>query len=360
MDITRNMKFWESIRKSAKIIIRNRGDSIFLSISIAFGIILTFILTGIATGYYAYEAGGGKPVVRKYLIAGPVPEAKPTHEILGIDQLSVLIIGTDEYLEYDPGRSDTIIWAYLDFRNETVDILSIPRDMVIWIPKRTPDFDKICHAYSYGGADLVKRAVEGFIGVKIDQVVKVDYSGFVDIIDTLDGVTIDVEKDMNYDDRRGNLHIHITKGLQVLDGRESLNYVRFRHDRKGDLGRIERQQKFLTALKKKGLKFGQIGNIDGIARIVEDSVLLEPSMDLRNLTSIILFFTKISDESVNFHSVPVARDILYNELAMLAPFYSEFDKMMRGILSENVEDEAPLTGDEILPDTPVIPDFEDV
>ncbi len=360
MDVVEKMKFWESMRRSLKIIIRNRGDAIFLSISIAFGIILTFILTGLVAGYDIYLDRGGKPVLKKYIIAGPVPDAKPTHEILGIDQLSVIIIGTDEYLEFDPGRSDTIIWAYLDFRNDTVDILSIPRDMVIWIPKRHPDFDKICHAYSYGGADLVKRAVEGFIGVKIDQVVKVDYGGFVDIIDTLGGVTIDVEKDMNYDDRRGNLHIHISKGSQVLDGRESLNYVRFRHDRKGDLGRIERQQKFLTALKEKGWKFGQIGKIDDIAQIVEDSVVLEPSMDLRNLTAIILFFTKIADDAVNFHSVPVARDVLYNELAMLAPNYSELDKMMKGILPEKVDDEVPLTGDEIPTDTPVIPDFEDV
>lgn len=360
MDVAGKMKFWESIRRSLKIIIRNRGDAIFLSISIAFGIILTFILTGIVAGNFILFHSGVKPFLRKYIIAGPVDEAKPTHEILGIDQLSVLIIGTDEYIEYDRGRSDTIIWAYLDFRNDTVDILSIPRDMVIWIPKRRPDFDKICHAYSYGGADLVKRAVEGFIGVKIDQVLKVDYSGFVDIIDTLGGVTIDVEKDMDYDDRRGNLHIHISKGLQILDGRESLNYVRFRHDRKGDLGRIERQQKFLTALKKKGLKFGQISNIDNIARIVEDSVVLEPSMDVRNLIAIILFFTKISDESVNFHSVPVARDVLYNELAMLAPYYSKLDKMMKEILPKKVDDEVPLTGDEIPPDTPVIPDFEDV
>lgn len=335
MQTLAKMRFGNFIKRKMRISINTKRDAIFLSVMIAFGMIITFILTGISTTYYAYEAAGGKPFVRQYGIIGPIPEPKPTHEVLGIDQLSILIIGTDEYLEYDPGRSDTIIWAYLDFKNKKVDVLSIPRDMVVWLPTRRPYFDKICHAYSYGGADLVKRAVEKFLGVRIDQVIKVDYNGFVRIIDTLGGVKINVDRDMDYDDNRGKLHIHIKKGLQVLDGRESLNYVRFRHDRMGDLGRIERQQKFMTMLRKKALRLEQIGRVGKVANIIADSTKLDPYMDIKVITPIILFFTKIDENAINFHSVPVARDVVYNDLASLAPYYSELDKLMRTILENN-------------------------
>jgi len=352
------MRFRDFIKRKMRISINTKGDAIFLGVMIAFGMIITFILTGISTTYYAYEASGGKPVVRKYLIAGPIPEPKPTHEVLGIDQLSILIIGTDEYLEYDPGRSDTIIWAYLDFKNKKVDVLSIPRDMLVWLPTRRPDFDKICHAYSYGGADLVKRSVEEFLGVRIDQVIKVDYNGFVRIIDTLGGVKMNIERDMDYDDNRGKLHIHIKKGLQVLDGRESLNYVRFRHDKMGDLGRIERQQKFMTALKKKAFRLSRIWNVDDIAKIIADSIKFNPSLDHEEIVPIILFFTKIGDNAINFHSVPVARDVLYKDLAVLAPYYSELDKLMRTILENNeTEPESEAENADVL-DVPITADFE--
>ena len=353
------MRFRDFIKRKMRISLRTKGDGIFLSVMCAFGMIITFILTGISSTYYAYEAAGGKPFVRQFGFIGPIPEPKPTHEILGIDQLSVLIIGTDEYLEYDPGRSDTIIWAYLDFKNKKVDVLSIPRDMVVWLPTRRPYFDKICHAYSYGGTDLVKRTVENFLGVRIDQVVKVDYNGFVRIIDTLGGVKIDVERDMNYDDNRGNLHIHIKKGLQLLDGRKSLDYVRFRHDKMGDLGRIERQQKFMAMLRKKALRLEQIGVVGDVANIIADSIKFNPYMDIKAITPIILFFTKVGDNAINFHSVPVARDVVYNDLAALAPYYSELDKLMRTILENNeTEPETADTGEAEELDVPITADFE--
>jgi LCP family protein required for cell wall assembly len=356
-----NLSIRDFVKNRMRVAIRTRGDAIFLSVCIAWGILITFILTGMSTGYYAYEASGGTPLLKEWLIAGPVPEPKPTWQVLGRNQLSVLIIGTDEHLEYDRGRSDTIIWAFLDFRRETADVLSIPRDLIVWLPKkRNPHFDKICHAYSYGGSGMVEATVERFLGVDIDQVVKVDYGGFIRIIDTLGGVEIDVEQDMDYDDRRGDLHIHIKKGRQTLDGRKSLDYVRFRHDKHGDLGRIERQHEFLAALKQKGIKLQQFGRTDDLAAIVAQSINIEPGMDLRDIAAILLFFTKLNDDTLRFHSVPIGMDVIYNDLASLTPAYTKLDALMRDILK--TDEIAPDTGgDEIEgPDEPVPLDFEDL
>ncbi len=336
------------------MVLRTRGDVIFLSVTIAFGMVITFILTTLVATYWFLFQSGIQPLP-DYLFFGDAPAPAETADILGRDQLSVLIIGTDELLEYDPGRSDTIMWAFLDFRRDTVDIVSIPRDTIVWIPRGKGFYDKIAHAYSYGGADLVHRAVEGFLGVEIDEVVKVDYSGFVRIIDTLGGVRIDVENDMRYNDRAANLHIDIKKGLQVLDGRKALEYVRFRHDRMGDLGRIDRQQKFLEALREQGLRFGQIGKIDNIAQIVNESVTLDPGMPVKHIAAILIFFTQAQRENIKFHSVPIKTDIIYNKLASLAPDYAGLDKMVREILSvdenppgESSSYEPEVQGDESL------------
>jgi anionic cell wall polymer biosynthesis LytR-Cps2A-Psr (LCP) family protein len=167
---------------------------------------------------------------------------------------------------------------------------------------------------------------------------------------------------MDYDDYRGDLHIHIKKGRQLLDGRKSLDYVRFRHDKLGDLGRIERQHEFLSALKKRGVRFNHVGKIDDIAEIVAESVNLNPLMDIRDLAAILIFFTKLEDDDLRFHSAPVAMDVLYNDLLSLTPSYTRLDKLMQDILKVDrlekgeLEDEA---GPSDAPE-PVPADFEDV
>ncbi len=326
-----------------KILIKTKGDAIFLAVATMSGIVLTFILTFAAIGYNIYLMTGGKPLDPLNFTQS---EQRPIAEVMGRDQLSILVIGSDAHLKYDPGRSDTIIWALLDFKRHEVNVVSIPRDMLVRVPsKKGGYFDKICHAYSYGGPDLVQKSVEGFLGVDVDQVIRVDYNGFVKIVDTLGGVEVDVEKDMDYDDNAGDLHIHLKKGKQVLDGLKSLEYVRYRHDARGDLARIERQQKFLDALKNKGLKLNQVGKIRSLARIITESIYLSPGNDDEKqlgpmeVFGLLNFFLQLDDGSIHYHSVPVKADVIYNKLSSLVPDYTGLDKMMRGIFE--VEDETP-------------------
>lgn len=158
----------------------------------------------------------------------------------GKDHLNILILGTDERGK-EQARSDTIILACIDLGKPAVDLVSIPRDTRANIPGHGKE--KINHAHTYGGPALLTRTVEGLLGIKVDYYIETNFKGFENIIDLLGGITIDVEKRMYYPEEG----IDLKPGLQRLNGHDALGYVRFRHDAMGDIGRVERQQKFVKA-----------------------------------------------------------------------------------------------------------------
>ena len=178
------------------------------------------------------------------------------------ERTNILVLGADKG-EYDPGRTDTIILVSVDPKAKEVGVLSVPRDTRVMIPGR--GYNRINTAYAFGGPQLAKKTVENWLGIDIDYYVVVDFAGFEHIVDTLGGVEIDVEKRMRYQDRAQGLHIDLHPGRQVLDGRQALNYIRYRADGLGDVslvdpvqelygGRVQRQQRFLEALARELVK----------------------------------------------------------------------------------------------------------
>lgn len=168
-------------------------------------------------------------------------------------RMSVLVLGADDR-PGEPGRSDTAILMSVDFSTDKVTMLSVPRDSWSNIPGH--GWDKFNHAYAFGKEQLSVKTFGNLFGITPDHYVVVNMQGFEKIVDTLGGVTIDVEKDLNYDDPYDSppLHIHLKKGVQRLNGVQALGYVRFRHDADSDWGRQERQQKFIKALAAEALK----------------------------------------------------------------------------------------------------------
>ncbi len=153
----------------------------------------------------------------------------------------VLVIGEDNVEKSK--RSDTILLASVDVDDKNVRVVSLPRDLRVMIPGHGTQ--KLNHAYAFGGQELLKATIESYLSIPILYCVIVDYDGFPAFVDALGGVDIEVERKMVYRDRAGDLDINIMPGLQHLDGRTAMHYVRFRHDAMGDIGRIQRQQKFL-------------------------------------------------------------------------------------------------------------------
>ena len=161
--------------------------------------------------------------------------------------VNVLVVGLDNV---DGGsRTDAIALAIFDAENKALRIASIPRDSRVYIPGRS--WDKINHAYVYGGINLLRETLVNLTGIPIDYFVKVSYKSFPKIIDAIGGVDIYVEKKLQYNDYSGKLFINIPKGQQHMDGKTALGYVRFRHDPLGDIGRVKRQQKFVDIVMQK-------------------------------------------------------------------------------------------------------------
>lgn len=165
------------------------------------------------------------------------------------DKMTIMIMGVDSRAD-DVGRSDTLMVATVDPNKKEAALLSIPRDTRVKIAGH--GYDKINHAYAFGGHKLSKDTVEGLIGVPIDYYILIDIKAFSRIIDAIGGVDIDVEKRMYYedpyDDSEGHpLVINLRPGMQHMDGETAIQYVRYR-DEEGDIGRISRQQKFMKAV----------------------------------------------------------------------------------------------------------------
>lgn len=168
--------------------------------------------------------------------------------------ITVLVLGTD--LTFDAktgapiagsdGRTDSILLLHVDPARYKINLLSIPRDSFVPIPEHGSN--KINAANVFGGTELIRSTVENLTGKKIDYYVKIDPFAITKIVDLLGGVKLYVEKDMYYVDRAQDLNINLKQGWQKLSGKEAQDYMRFRHDTWGDIGRIERQQKLLQAI----------------------------------------------------------------------------------------------------------------
>lgn len=160
------------------------------------------------------------------------------------DELNILVMGIDTPSGWK-ARSDSINLVHIDFAKNRVGILAIPRDTLVDIPGHGQD--KINHAHMYGGPELSLQTVSKYLDIPVNYYVEINFPMFIGLIDQMGGISLDVEKYLYYDDWAGNLHIHLKPGLQKLSGYEAMGYMRFRHDRTSDWGRIDRQHKFFQA-----------------------------------------------------------------------------------------------------------------
>jgi LCP family protein required for cell wall assembly len=165
-----------------------------------------------------------------------------TPTVPALPESNILVLGVDDVFGH---RSDTIMVLHIDPEKKTAAVISIPRDTIVTIPGR--GLDKINHAFAYGGAELARSTAEEFLRIRIPYHVIVDLAGIENLIDQVGGVPVNVEKRMYYVDYAGDLHIDLQPGMQKLNGKQAMGYLRFRHS-DNDFARIGRQQKFIQAL----------------------------------------------------------------------------------------------------------------
>lgn len=219
------------------------------------------------------------------------------------DTRVVMIVGADER-EGDVGRSDTLILAFLHKESKQVELVSIPRDTYVTLANTSQEETKINHAYAYGGIELLEATVENFLGIEVNNYVEVNFDAFVEIIDAIGGVEIDVEFDM-YNESES---IDISAGLQVLDGNDALGYVRYREDVYGDIGRVARQQYFLEQLAVSMLDLGNIVKIPTIISIVMDN--LDTDLSSVEILSLVATYSSSLSSDLTTVTLPGVADYI--------------------------------------------------
>ncbi|WP_144509619.1 LCP family protein [Bacillus sp. FJAT-22090] len=208
-----------------------------------------------------------EPEIRK------VSELRETKvEIVKKEPFSLLLLGVDER-EADVGRSDTIIVLTVNPSTSSMKMLSIPRDTYTEIIGKNK-IDKINHAYAFGGIEMALHSVENLLNIPIDYVVKVNMESFLEIVDTVGGVTVENTSAFEVSDYTFN------EGSIHLNGEQALDYVRMRmDDPQGDFGRQARQKQVLQAVLKEGASINSLLNYKELLSIVERDIRTNMTFD---------------------------------------------------------------------------------
>jgi LCP family protein required for cell wall assembly len=164
---------------------------------------------------------------------------------LGIDRVPEAAANGPKIFE---GRSDTILLLHLDPRDKSISLLSVPRDTQVEVPGIP--FSKISEANARGGPALATRLVSSMLNnTRIERYVRVSSSAFRELVDLLGGVEVFVPRAMSYTDTAQKLKINLAQGWQTLNGEQAEQFARFRNDGLGDIGRIQRQQSLIQAIR---------------------------------------------------------------------------------------------------------------
>lgn len=209
---------------------------------------------------------------------------------------SILILGSDEREGETNSRSDTIILVTIDPNLKKVAVVSIPRDTRVALSNGQAG--KINAAYALGGPEASVQAVKKLLGTPIDYYMELNFQAFTKVVDTLGGVTINVPQRM-YKPSEG---INLYPGLQRLDGKQALGFVRWRDYLLGDIDRTAKQQEFLVALAREALQPSTIPKLPAL--IKETRPYLNTNMGLGNMLKMATWAPGFSAESVVSQTLP--------------------------------------------------------
>lgn len=278
------------------------GYGIFLFFALAFGTIGGWLESS--------------KVVQKVGILGLLHPKSPAEEFPGMQSMTVLVLGCDENrstgganITLDAARSDTMLVVKLDFLHDLVTGFNIPRDTQCALPGYK--LQRINAYHAIGGNKMSQAAVEHLLGIKIDRTVTINYQGFRNMIDAVQGVYVDVPRVMNYDDKAGALHIHLKPGPQWLDGQTAEDFARFRHA-DSDIMRQNRQHLLIYAMQKRVEQRPQAltAVLDATAQMLSDGFNDDEIVSIGN------WLKNVPSANMSFGVLPT-RDAPQYELAMV-------------------------------------------
>ena len=282
-----------------------------------------------------------------YLIVG-----SDTREGLSREEIKRLKVGGTDVAA--GRRSDTMLLIHISKKRDKAAIISIPRDSYALIPEHSNSqgkvipaaYSKINSAYNWGGAPLLIETLESMSDLRIDHYVELNFVGFVRMVDALGGVEICTKKDIN--DPKS--HLTLPAGTHVLDGVDSLKFVRTRvFDGLGDLGRMKRQQEFAGAMLRKATSAGVLLNpvkmVDFINSAL-DSVVTDEGLSQGDLLTLGKQLRNLSASNVRTLTIPL-KYYNYNKNGVSAAVL--WDPVLAPELFERIKNDEALI-EEVRPD----------
>lgn len=215
-----------------------------------------------------------------------------------IGAVNILLLGSDSRGEKQ-ARTDTIMVAHYDQRTHTVKLISLMRDMYVSIPGHGKQ--KLNAAYTYGGPELLRKTIKENFNIDINYYAIVDFKGFEKAVDILvpHGIQVDVPYAM-----ASGIGMELEPGKQILHGKELLGYVRFRHDRLSDFGRVQRQQEVISKIKEESV------SLHNVVKLPKLLGVLGPYIDTNIDTSILLTIGKdiVTKKSGDLETLRIPED----------------------------------------------------
>jgi len=298
-------KRWQLLATGAALRLKSVAKSKTLWWGMAFGVTATVSATlGSAFGLFAplpfvapeYQTRSLTDILQKFAVH---PMTRP---------VNILVMGIDLVPDAPPdssaglnGRSDTMLLLRLDPRNHSVTMLSIPRDTRVNNPFLS--IDKINQANVDGGAALAAEIVKDTLdGVEIDRYVRVTTEAFRQLVDLVGGVEVYVPQKMQYVDETQHLKIDLQPGLQTLNGEQAEQFARFRHDQKGDIGRVQRQQLLIKALRQHLINASILPQLPQMMKVIQKYV--DTNVSWEEMLSLANFSLQLDKSDIKMVMLP--------------------------------------------------------
>ncbi|WP_235856604.1 LCP family protein [Niallia taxi] len=268
---------------------KSKGIRYFLS-----AVVLLMIVI-VAFGVYQFRSGVLESTKDVNIKGQKDYDFLPTEPQLG--EINILLIGSDSRGE-EHARSDTLMVAHYNSNTNNIKLASIMRDTYVEVPEH--GLQKINSAFAFGGPELVRKTLKENFDLDVNYYAIVDFTGFSKLVDIIapDGIQVDIPYEMSY-----GIGTVLKPGNQVLHGKDLLGYVRFRHDRLSDFGRVARQQEVMSKLKEQAISVHTIYNLPKIIGL--STPYIDTNLDTPSLLSLSKGLIMNGSEGLDSIRIPV-------------------------------------------------------
>ncbi len=211
-------------------------------------------------------------------------------------------------------RSDSMLLVHISKARDKAVIVSLPRDTLVTMPQYVtsngktvaPQLAKLNSAFSWGGAPLLIQVIEAKTNLRIDHYIEISFAGFARVVDSLGGIQVCTKRAIN--DPKS--HLVLAAGIHTLNGIEALKYVRTRDfDGMGDLGRMQRQQQFMSSVLKKATSTGVLLNPVKFISFINaamETVKTDSALNSSDLVTLAKQMRNLSASKVRTLTVPLS------------------------------------------------------